>query len=477
MPKTKIVATISDMHADMDFIQALFDEGMNVVRLNTAHQTPEQTLKIVENVRGVSERIAMLLDTKGPELRTTPSPHEIKVEKGDILHVQGNPDKASENGWVYINCHKFVDLVPLGSEILIDDGDISITVSEKKEDTLICTVNNKGIIKPKKSVNIPRVKLGLPSVTEKDYHYIRFAIEQNLDFIAHSFVRNKEDVLAVQQILDEHQSDIKVIAKIENQEGVDHGDQRIIKKYGIMVARGDLGIEIPYEKIPGIQKYLVNKCIERRCPVIIATQMLHSMINNPRPTRAEVTDIASAIYGQADAVMLSGETAFGNYPVESVRTMARVAKEVEDSKETFFDAPDYILNNKITAYLCKSAVKASNRLDAKAVIADTTSGKTIRSLSAYRGAKPIYAQCYLKKTMRELQLSYGVYADYMHPRDTSHEFLKYAIANLKQYHEFDTSDLLVVIAGNFGRIAGASYIEIGTLENLAGHLRSDQDYE
>ena len=468
MQKTKIVATISDQHADVDFIHSLYNEGMNVIRLNTAHQNPDQTKMIVDNAREVSEKIALLLDTKGPELRTTASSNELSASKGDILYVEGDPEGESEGDRLYVNYKDLARDVPKGSEILIDDGDISLTVKEKDGNTLVCRVNNTGVIKPRKSINIPKVKLNLPCVTEKDNQYIHFAMEQELDFIAHSFVRSKEDVLAVQHILDEHESDIKIVAKIENQEGVDNIDEILDYAYGIMVARGDLGIEIPYEKIPGIQKYLVNKCIERRRPVIIATQMLHSMIENPRPTRAEVTDIASAIYGQADAVMLSGETAFGKYPVESVRTMARVAQEVENSKEPFYDAPEFVLNNNVTAYLCKSAVKASIRLDAKAVIADTTSGKTIRSISSYRGNKPVYAQCYSRKTMRKLQLSYGVFTDFMKPRSTSHDFLKSAISNLKQYHHFKDEDLVVVIAGNFGRSAGATYIEIGSLENLLG---------
>lgn len=468
MPKTKIVATISDKHADVDFIQSLYNEGMSVIRLNTAHQTPDQTIKIVENAREVSEKIALLLDTKGPELRTTASSNELSVNKGDTLYVVGNPDKESEGDRLYVNYSNLAGDVPEGSELLIDDGDISLTVQEIKENALVCRVNNAGVIKSRKSINVPKVKLNLPCITEKDHDYILFAIEQDIDFIAHSFVRSKEDVLAVQTILDEHDSDIKIIAKIENQEGVDNIDEILDYAYGIMVARGDLGIEIPYEKIPGIQKYLVNKCIERRRPVIIATQMLHSMIENPRPTRAEVTDIASAIYGQADAVMLSGETAFGRYPIESVRTMARVAKEVEDSKEPFYDTPTFVINNKVTAYLCKSAVKASIRLNAEAVIADTTSGRTIRSISAYRGKTFVYAQCYSKRTMRELQLSYGICTDYMKPRETSHEFLKHAITNLKKTHHFCDTDLVVVVAGNFGRSAGASYIEIGSLENLLG---------
>ncbi|MFO7828724.1 MAG: pyruvate kinase, partial [Bacteroidales bacterium] len=225
-----------------------------------------------------------------------------------------------------------------------------------------------------------------------------------------------------------------------------------------------------YEKIPGIQRELINKCIERRKPVIIATQMLHSMIKSPRPTRAEVNDVASAVYNNADAVMLSGETANGNYPVESVCTMARIATEVEKSKDQINDIPIVVINNDVAAFLIKTAVQGSVNLNAKAIIADSMSGRTLRSLAAYRGAKPIFAQCYAKRTMREMALSYGVIASYMNPQETSHEFLLEALTNLLNEQILNKEDLIVVVAGNFGRGYGASYTEIGTIKNLMGTL-------
>jgi pyruvate kinase len=473
MQKTKIVATISDRNCDTDFIQKLYDEGMNVIRLNTAHQQPGDTLKIVENARRVSDRIALLLDTKGPEVRTVNSPHVLEINEGDTVKVEGNPEKDSEGKHIYVSYKDFAKDLKKGDSILIDDGDVELKVTEKEEGVLLCKVMNSGEVKPRKSVNVPNVRINLPSVSEKDRRYIQFAAEYDLDFIAHSFVRSKEDVLAVQEILDQYNSEVKVIAKIENQQGVDNIDEILDVAYGIMVARGDLAIEIPYEKIPGIQKMLINKCIDKRKPVIIATQMLHTMIHNPRPTRAEVNDIASAIYSQADAVMLSGETANGKYPVEALKTMAKVAREVENSKETMNDIPIKVINNKVSDFLCKSAVEAAINLDAKSIIADTTSGRTIRSLSAYRGQKPIYAQCYTQRTVRELQLTYGVMTDFMEPRETSHEFLLDAINHLREDHDFCEDDLVVVLAGNFGRGFGASYIEIGTIKNLIGHLQKD----
>jgi pyruvate kinase len=468
--KTKIVATISDKNCTPEFIRKLYNEGMNVVRLNTAHQTPEDSLKVVNDVRKISDKIAILLDTKGPEVRTVACDTGIAVQKGQEIYIEGNPLGSSSESCIVVNYAGFVADVPDDAIILIDDGDIELKGIKKEKNRLLCEVMNTGVVKQRKSVNVPNVSFRLPSVSEKDKEYIKFAIKHDLDFIAHSFVRNTKDVAEIQSILDEYDSPIKIIAKIENQEGVDNIDDILDHVYGVMVARGDLAIEIPYAKIPGIQRMLINKCIERRKPVIIATQMLHTMIDNPRPTRAEVNDIASAIYNQTDAIMLSGETAYGDYPVEAVRTMANVAIEVEKTKDVMNDIPVVIINNEVSGFLCKSAVEASIRLDTKALIADSTSGRTIRSLAAYRGAKTIYAHCYSRRTMRELALSYGVYSVYMEPRDTSHEFLLDALTGLLDRHTFDPDDRIVVIAGNFGRGYGASYIEIGTVSNLIGHL-------
>lgn len=330
----------------------------------------------------------------------------------------------------------------------------------------MCEVKNDGIIKGKKSINLPSVKIrNLPSLSVKDLAFVEFAISQDIDFIAHSFVRRKEDVLAIQNILDAKKSAIKIIAKIENQEGVDNIDEILDHVYGVMVARGDLAIEIPTEKIPIIQKMLVKKCIERRKPVIIATQMLQSMILSPRPPRAEVSDVANACLDRTDAVMLSGETAYGRYPLESVKMMAKIATEIESSLSTFTDSP-YEAENSVTSYLAKAAVKASLRLPTKALIADSISGRTILSLVAYRGQNPIFAQCYSTRVMRELALSYGVHATSMPPDLSSHEFLRTALTRLLAEKLLNEESLIAVLAGNFGSAYGASYVEISTVRNL-----------
>lgn len=468
--KTKIVATISDKTCTPEFIEALYKEGMDVVRMNTAHMNGDNANKVIEDVRKVSEKIALLIDTKGPEVRTVKTNNIIELRAGQQILIKGDPTKESNNECIYVSYTNFVKEVPNKTLILIDDGYIELKVIQKNEDSLLCEATNNGMVKGKKGVNVPKVSFNLPSLSNRDKEFIQLAIEQDIDFIAHSFVRSKEDVLEIQKLLDAQKSKIKIIAKIENQQGVDNIDEILDHAYGVMVARGDLAVEIPYEKIPGIQRTLISKCIEKRKPVIIATQMLHSMIENPRPTRAEVNDVASAVYSNADAIMLSGETANGAYPVESVCTMAKVAKEVERTKNSFNDIPSVIINNEVSAYLCKAAVKGAIRLNAKAIIADSTSGRTLRSLAAYRGAIPIFAQCYTKRTMREMALSYGVNADYMKPQETSHEFLQEALTTLIDKYIFTKDDLLVVAAGNFGRSYGVSYTEIGTIENLMGNL-------
>jgi pyruvate kinase len=465
LKKTKIVATISDLHCDVEFIKQLFNNGMDVVRMNTAHQSLEETIKVIRNVRAVSDKIPLILDTKGPEIRTTASDYKISVKKGDQVIVKGDSTKNTTPDCIYVNYDHFVKEILPGKKILIDDGDIELVVIEKKNDSLTCLATNDGIVKGKKSINVPGQKFNLPSLNKKDLDYIKLAIEQDIDFIAHSFVRNKQDVRDIQHILDENKSRIKIIAKIENQEGVDNLDEILPHIYGVMVARGDLAIEIPYEKIPGIQKMIINKCIDARKPVIVATQMLHSMIENPRPTRAEVSDIANAIYSKADAVMLSGETAYGNYPVEAVSTMAKIALEVEKSRSDIHSTPLLVMSTRTSAYLSKSAVQASIELDCRAIIADTSTGRTIRNMACFRGRKIIFAQCYDKRVVRELALSFGVYAELI-PEGKTYNFIVYALNGLIQNNLLEKSDKVVVVGGNFEWTQSASFMEISTVGNM-----------
>jgi pyruvate kinase len=464
--RTKIVATISDLNCEPEFIKELYDAGMDVIRINSAHLNIEGALRIIKNTREVSDKIAILLDTKGPEIRTTVCDAPIHLKKGNKINIIGGPDiKSSEMG-IYVSYKTFSSDIPLDSVILIDDGELELKVVKKSGNALECIVENDGILGSRKSVNIPGVKINLPSLSEKDKTFLEMAAKNEIDFIAHSFVRSKEDVLDVKAVLRLYNSDIKIIAKIENQEGIENLDDIMDNVYGIMVARGDLAIEIPYEKIPVIQKMIITKCIITRKPVIIATQMLHSMINNPRPTRAEVSDIASAIYSQTDAIMLSGETANGKYPLEAVKTMTKVALEVERHKEKFMDIPYLSVTGEISAYLAKVAVKTAFRIGAKGIIADTIGGRTIRDMASYRGIKLILAQCYSKRTMREMALSYGVYASYQERKKSVDEFINIALRNLAQTHNMMDEDIIVVLAGNFSGGSGFSFIEVGTVQYL-----------
>ncbi len=468
--KTKIVATISDQNCDPDFIASLYKAGMNAVRLNTAHQTPEQTLKVIRNVRTVSDTLPIIIDTKGPEIRTSKVNEEIYLNEGDKIKLGGGSEQESSREILYVSYKNFVKETDKKRQILIDDGAIELKILEKDKDFLFCKAINPGIIKNNKSVNVPGVSYNLPAVSEKDNKYIEFAARHEIDFIAHSFVRNKDDILQIKKILEKLNSDVKIIAKIENESGVRNLDEILDHVDGIMVARGDLAIEIPYEKIPGIQKMIINKCIKLRKPVIIATQMLHSMIENPRPTRAEVSDIANAIYSKTDAIMLSGETAAGKYPLEALKTMAKVAKEVEISRSSFHETGTLVLSTETSALLSRFAVEASIKIDVKAIIADTTTGRTIRNMAGYRGRKIIYAICYNEKIVRALGLCFGVYPHYMKPDKSNRKFVKKALIYLLQKKYLKEKDKVVVLGGNFGKAHGASHIEITTVKNLAGEL-------
>lgn len=466
LKKTKIVATISDKKCEVEFIRELFDAGMNVVRLNSAHLNRDQAKKVIDNVRKVSERIAILVDTKGPEMRTSAFGDELIVETGDVINVFGNPQGLSGGQNLYVSYEKITSEVAKGNYLLIDDGEIELRVVSNEGTHLVCQATNRGTIKFRKSVNIPGVCINLPSLTEKDKDFIEFAVESNLDFIAHSFVRTKQDVLDIKEILKKHGSGIKIIAKIENQQGVDNIDEILDHAYGIMVARGDLGIEIPAEQIPGIQRKLIKKCIESKKPVIIATQMLHTMIEHPRPTRAEVSDVANAIYQRTDAIMLSGETAYGAYPVDAVKIMTSIANEVEQSLSADATVNLTRIHNPVTATLARSAVKACDSLPIKAIIIDTMSGRTGRYLSAFRGNVPIYSMCYNQTVMRQLALSFGVMADFMKPRESRDSFLFEAISYLIEKEKICGEDMVLVIGGSFGPTEGASFMEISQAQNL-----------
>ncbi len=464
MRQTKIVATISDQRCDVEFLRALFNAGMNVARINTAHISTESGKQMVDNIRAVSDKIAILIDTKGPEIRTCQTLSDTVVEEGEMVTLSYSTGVIEGVKNICVNYKGFVNDLKVGNKILVDDGDISIVVVEKHIRYLLCKIENSGVIKKRKSINVPGVEIKLPSLTARDIEFIEFAVEQELDFIAHSFVRNKADVAEVQKVLDKHNSPIKIIAKIENLEGVENIDEILTNAYGIMVARGDLGIELPEERIPAVQRNLVRRAIIHQKPVIIATQMLHSMIEHPRPTRAEVSDVASAIYIGTDAIMLSGETAYGKYPIESVKVMDNIAREVEpDRDKRELMTP---LKSDIPAYLAQSAIRAARELKPDAIVTSTTTGKTGRYLAAHRTLFPVFVQCHSERVVREMALSFGIHASFLETRKNKMKIQQAAIQQLVNQNVLDMDDLIIYIGGRFGENAGASFIEISTADKL-----------
>ncbi|MDV2684789.1 pyruvate kinase [Alkalihalophilus lindianensis] len=454
MRKTKIVCTIGPASEQIDTLVQLIEAGMNVARLNFSHGDFEEHGARIANIREASERtgktVAILLDTKGPEIRTqTLEGGVAELTAGDHLtlsmtEVVGNSEKIS------ITYPGLVQDVHPGSKILLDDGLIGLEVVEVKEQEIVTKVLNSGTLKNKKGVNVPNVSVNLPGITDKDTADIKFGIEQGVDFIAASFVRRATDVLEIRELLEQHQAtDIQIIPKIENQEGVDNINEILEVSDGLMVARGDLGVEIPAEEVPLVQKDLIKKCNAVAKPVITATQMLDSMQRNPRPTRAEASDVANAIFDGTDAIMLSGETAAGDYPVEAVQTMNNIAARTEQalnyqailSKRTKETRPS------ITSAISQSVAHAAFNLNASAILTATESGYTARVVAKYRPQSPIVAVTSNERVMRTLSLVWGVYPLLGQNAETTDEMLDSTVNTAVKAGQIGQGDLVVITAG------------------------------
>ena len=474
--KTKIVCTLGPASDSEEMISKLMDAGMNVCRLNMSHGSYEEQGARIDRIKRLRAEknipVAIMLDTKGPEVRT-------KTLKGDKVTLQAGQDFIltsrdieGDETQVSITYPKMVDLVHAGTRVLIDDGLIALDVKQIVNGTdIVCTVINGGVLGGRKGISVPDVDLQMPSIGEKDRSDIIFGIEKGIDLIAASFVCRPSDVLTIRKLCaDNGGSHVQIFSKIENRMGVNNFDEILKVSDGIMVARGDLGVELPAEAIPNTQRRIVEKCICAKRPVIIATQMLYSMVKSPRPTRAEVSDVASAIYERVDAVMLSDETAMGDFPVESVETMARIAREIERDETHFkpmIDMDMVSVNHEITAQLARSAVRASTNLPIKYVVLDTKTGRTGRYLAAFRGQKTVMAVCYQLHAQRILALSYGVVPILRNQelKDRYH-FLIDALEVIEQHQKLDGQDLLAIVGGSFGPDGGASYVEIANVLNI-----------
>ncbi|RSU08094.1 pyruvate kinase [Vagococcus entomophilus] len=455
MKKTKIICTIGPASESVETLVELINSGLNVCRLNFSHGDFEEHGNRIKNIREAikitGKRVALLLDTKGPEIRT----HDMKDGKvdfkiGDVVRiamteVAGTREKFS------VTYPELINDVHVGSHILLDDGLIDLEVSEidKAANELVVVVQNEGTLKNKKGVNVPNVSVKLPGITEKDAADIRFGIEHDIDFIAASFVRRASDVLDIRKILAEKDAThIQIIPKIENQEGIDNIDEILEVSDGLMVARGDMGVEIPTENVPIVQKQLIKKCNELGKPVVTATQMLDSMQRNPRPTRAEASDVANAIFDGTDAIMLSGETAAGDYPVEAVKTMARIAEYTEKAiEEQDAFAEKLYTNTDTTEAIGQSVGHTARNLGVNTIVAATASGRTARMISKYRPKANILAVTFSERQARSLALSWGVYPTVAEKPASTDEMFALATSSSKELGFTKDGDLIIITAG------------------------------
>jgi pyruvate kinase len=454
MRKAKIVCTIGPASESLEMLKKMIDSGMNVARLNFSHGDFEEHGNRIINIRKACQElgktVAILLDTKGPEIRTgklKEEPIELIQDEHIVLTTE---EILGDKNRISITYQDLPGDVHIGSTILIDDGLIGLRVVGVQGTEIDCVIVNGGQIKSKKGVNVPGVKISLPGITEKDANDIVFGIQQGVDFIAASFVRKASDVLEIRQLLEKHNaSHIQIISKIENQEGVDNLNEILEVSDGLMVARGDLGVEIPAEEVPLVQKSMIRKCNHVGKPVITATQMLDSMQRNPRPTRAEASDVANAIFDGSDAIMLSGETAAGKYPIESLQTMSRIAERAESA----LDYREILIRQSqaqqisVTESISQSVANCALDLQAKAIITSTESGYTARMVSKYRPKAPIFAVTPNESSMRRLALIWGVIPIRGEKARTTDEMFELAVDSVMQAGYIRLGDIVVITAG------------------------------
>jgi len=463
MRRTKIVCTIGPASESVEMLEKLIMAGMNVARLNFSHGTHEEHKIRIDNIKkarqNLNKPIAIMLDTKGPEVRLGKfKTGSAELKTGDcftltIREIEGDDSIVSIS---YKNLPKEVSA---GSRILIADGLIELKVLDKNETDVLSQVVNGGVVTDRKNVNIPGATSKLPAVTEKDIEDINFGIDNDIDFIAASFIRKASDIYEIRRVLEQRKANhIQIIAKIENQQGVDNCEEILRVADGLMVARGDLGVEIPTEEIPLVQKHLIAMANAIGKPVITATQMMESMIRNPRPTRAEVTDIANAIFDGTDAVMLSGETAAGKYPYEAVSTMAAVAERTEMALDyrkklikTYGQEPVTVTNA-----ISYASSAAAMELGASAIITPTQSGSTARMVSKYRPKAPIIAATPDEKVARKLTLSFGITPIIVPTTDSTDEMIQQSVNKALECELIENGDLVVITAGIPVGVAGTT---------------------
>ncbi len=453
MRKTKIICTLGPSTDNDNVLRELILSGMDVARFNFSHADHEEHLGRLRKIEQFREElgvpVATLLDTKGPEIRICNFKGNKKQLKEGQTFTLTTREVEGDETQVSISYPNLIYDIEVGSTILIDDGLIEMIVDEVTTTDIICTVKNSGLISNKKGVNVPGVHLTMPFISDKDREDIIFAISHNFDFIAASFVRTAEDVKEIRKMLVKHNSKTKIIAKIENLQGVEHIDEIIKAADGIMIARGDMGVEIPYEEVPVIQKMIIKKVYNSSKQVITATQMLDSMIKNPRPTRAETTDVANAIYDGTSAIMLSGETAAGSYPVDALKTMVKIAIRTEadiDYKKRF-RLQDECQTPDITDAISRATVTTAHDLNAKMIITVTTSGRTARRISRYRPSCQILGCTTDPVVYRQLNMAWGVTPLLIAVEHDTFELFDHAIQAVESAGYLQDGELAVLTAG------------------------------
>ena len=456
MKKTKIVSTLGPASNDLDTIVKLIEAGANVFRFNFSHGDHEEHLGrlnlVHEAEKKTGKTVGILLDTKGAEIRTTVQKDgKIEFHIGDEVRISMDDSIEGTKEKIAVTYPGLYDDVHEGGHVLFDDGLIDMQI-EKKDDAnreLVCKVLNEGVLGSRKGVNAPGVSINLPGITEKDSSDIRFGLDHEINYIAASFVRKPQDILDIRELLEEkHMEHVQVFPKIESQEGIDNFDEILKVSDGLMIARGDMGVEIPPENVPLVQKSLIKKCNAVGKPVITATQMLDSMIENPRPTRAEASDVANAVFDGTDATMLSGESANGDYPVEAVATMARIDVKAENALRQYknFSINDFDKTD-VTEAIGRAAAEAVENLGIKTIVAATESGYTAKMISKYRPDADILAVTFDDRTRRGLMVNWGVYPVVAEKPATTDEMFKLATEEAKKAGLAKEGDLILIVAG------------------------------
>ena len=474
MRKTKIIATIGPATRPPEMLARLIEAGCNIVRINMSHSTQEEAAGIIADLRMISDRVAILIDTKGPEVRTTAVEAPVTLATGDVVEVRGEPGPTTA-ACIRVSFAGFHRAMEEGARVLLADGQIELEVTAVHGDALRCQVNKGGILGSCKGVNVPGVRLPMPFMSEQDISDVRFAVRHQVDFIAASFVTEADDIEQIRALVRAEGGDIGLIAKVESRSAVKNLAEIVAVADGVMVARGDLGVEIPAEEVPVVQRRIIGACRAAGRPVIVATEMLESMISNPRPTRAETSDVANAIFDGTDAVMLSGETSVGRYAIEAVETMGRIAR-IAESEANKQDGvmPGGAHPRDVTELVCRGAWLAAKDLNVAAIVVPTSSGRTARRMSRFRPRAPILATTPDMATTRRLQLSYGVFSLPTRHYGRMENMIRRSCQLMVENGMLGMDDLIAVVCGvPVGRSGTTNLLTLQSVRDLA--LSRDRD--